>query len=212
VVPACKSHIRNEFWDFLYELPEFLRYSKKGRTAQIYASNTNFLSDPKGYNKHALTIDVESEWKFKKTVKFLKKWNYETKKNVAQESFHTFKSFHIEEIIKCYFQENPTLDIASAITKFFLEWLSYLQKPNFQDRADSSIYIDEYVTAISDKDIKIIEDRLNIAKTYMELLYSQDLDEIEDTLRIILLLIIPKHKIPKEITIPRSSAPFFFES
>jgi hypothetical protein len=66
-------------------------------------------------------VDKKSDGRFKKVVKFLKRWNYEIKQQVEDSEFTSYKSFHIEEIIKQYYIQNPTMEVCDALLKFYEE-------------------------------------------------------------------------------------------
>ena len=67
-----------------------------------------------------------------------------------------FKSFHIEQVITKYFQENKSLEIFDAIFKFFINLSNIIQVPEIKDRADSNRYIDEYLNNLDHEQKKKI--------------------------------------------------------
>ncbi len=213
VVPAklATSFPKNEFGDYLYELPEFLNRSKKWRTLELYQSNTVLLSDPKWYIKEALKVDLSSNGNFKRAVKFVKKWNYAVSKSSLSSSFQSFKSFHLEEILKSYFIENTELSLTDALIRFYSEWANYLGRPSILDRADQNktLFIDSYVNDLSQEDrAKIIENLWTAKRLLNSILIQEDEVEIFRILKNIIWdwqIYVP----PENIYVPRSASPHF---
>lgn len=213
VVPVKKAIDlpRNEFWDSLYELPDFLKYSKSKRK-DLYEWNATSHSDPKWYISQAIVVDRESDGRFKRAVKFLKRWNYWMKKDVNNDEFKSFKSFHIEEIIKKFYMEIPELELYEVIFKFFQEWMNFLERPQFPDRAGviigDNFFVDQYIADdISDTDKALIKSYLEKWVTLMGLLMHED--DIDATLKAILFMNPIKKPAPKQIIVPRTSWPAF---
>lgn len=207
-VKQARDVPKNEFGDYLYELPDFLKHSKRNR-GEFYELNTISHSDPRGYISQALYVDRLSEWRFKKAVKFLKRWNYWMDQEVDDENFSPFKSFHIEEIIKWYYMDNPQLQVLESLEKFFCEWISFLWGPIFPDRADNSKFIDQYVTEISEKDKKTMGEFLSKAKSQIWLIKMQEENEIQEILEHLLFIWGSVKLPPKKIFVPKTSSPYF---
>lgn len=210
VVPVrkAKEMPKNEFKLYLYELPEFTKHSKKWRKA-FYGSNAVSLSDPEGYREKALEVDGQSGWRFKKVVKFLKRWNYGMKQEVNDVDFISFKSFHLEEIIKRYYIDNPSLWVGDAIVRFYNEGMNFLQEPQFLDRAaklsGQHFYIDEYVRGISSESKKKIQEYLTKWIEHMELVHISSDSDVEDIARRLLFMAVPRKELPKYTTVPKHS-------
>lgn len=147
VVPAWTTGATNDFGDDIYRVPEIILKGHR-RRAQSYKRLAEqgrhmryILSDPKGYISVASDLN-DANPDFRKSVKLPKKW-----KQLAKGDYEEFKlkSFHIEQIISCYFLKNSTLDILGAVIQFFTElpqWITHSQIP---DRADPTRNIDTYV-------------------------------------------------------------------
>lgn len=68
------------------------------------------------------------------------------------------KSFHLEQIITNYFQDNRELEIADAIFDFFIELSVIIEKPNqISDRANNDKFIDDYLEDLTDEQKKKIK-------------------------------------------------------
>lgn len=215
VVPVRQARElpKNEFGLFLYEMPEFTKHSKKWRMA-FYESNVVSHSDPEWYREEALMVDKHSEGRFKKAVKFLKRWNYEMKKKIDDKDFTSFKSFHIEEIIKSYYFEDPTLWVHEAIQKFYQEGMDFLQKPLFLDRAaiisGQEFYIDEYVRDMPDTSKNTIQKYLNQWLELMEYIQNcTSQSDIEEFIKRLLFLVWPQKTPEKHTTVPKYSGSHF---
>ena len=141
IVPAY-AFSKNEFGEDVYMVPEILR-KKHGkdraehyeRIALEHREAEWIRSDPLGYIRIASKIDQTTNGEFRKTTKIIKKW----KNNLADEDNNLkLKSFHLEQVITRYFQNENSLEIFDAIFKFFVELPEILEKPNqIEDRANN---------------------------------------------------------------------------
>lgn len=151
IVPALITEAKNEFGDDIYLVPEILRLGHKRREAKYKRVQENIdridwiLTDPRGYISVASALNKLND-DFRKSVKIPKKW-----KCVSKERNDDFKlkSFHIEQIITLYFRKDSSLTISEAVTKFFEELPTWLEKSQIPDRADSSKNIDAYVDELT---------------------------------------------------------------
>lgn len=173
----------------------------------FYDSDSAILSDPKGYINQAMEVDNGSNKKFKRAVKFLKRWNYAVKE-IESETFKGFKSFHIEEILKHYFLENPSISIYESVLKFLSEAESFLGQPMFPDRADASIYIDSYVQDIGPEGKSRIIHYVENAKNLLRLLSIKETSEIPGILKMILSPNSTSEK-PKQTYVKPSYSPHY---
>lgn len=155
-------------------------------------------------------MDNQSEKRFKKVVKLLKRWNYEME-NKEGETFKGFKSFHIEEIIKAYFIANGTLGTYDCLMKFFDEAIDFLAEPSFPDRADSTRFIDAYVAEISAGNKQKIVSHLEIARSLLSTLVGKTEEhEVIDLLEILLAMkSVPS--FPKQVYVSPSYSPHYLE-
>lgn len=70
------------------------------------------------------------------------------------------KSFHLEQVVTKYFQENRSQTIFDAIFDFFVNIPNILRPNQIPDRADHDKFIDDYIVKFSKEQIqKIIEAR-----------------------------------------------------
>lgn len=155
IVPAIPLAEKNEFGDCLYSVPELLKLSRSLRK-KLYSSGEKISwkkSDPKGYARVSSIVN-DSNDSFRKVVKFIKSWRRSCKKNYPLLSL---KSFHLEIIIYQVFLNNPDIGVVPAVRKFFEILPSYLNKPIINDRADNSVFIDEYLNGVSDFDKREIK-------------------------------------------------------
>jgi len=150
IVPAKNTGQKNEFGDYILEVPEILFYSKKNRT-KIYKSKKKVdwrKSDPKGYKEEIKKLHEKND-NLRKVIRFLKKWRWNCKKNYPN---FPIKSFHLELIVKDIFETNNNITFLEAIEEFHKDIMEYFKAPYFLDRADDNVYVDDYV-----KDINIFD-------------------------------------------------------
>lgn len=150
IVPAYKDGA-NEFSLDEYRVPELIKQKHRNRSKfyeekRLSGKGVEWIkSDPRGYIEVAKNINNKNE-DFRRTVKFIKAWKGACKRE--DEKFK-LKSFHIEQVIAGYFEEDVSLTIFDGIFKFFSELKDIIREPQIPDRADSSQCIDSYLT---DKD------------------------------------------------------------
>lgn len=172
IVPSIKlDDVNEDFWDNLYEVPEilFVKHNKrKDFYKNKYTNHKNIewkKSDPKWYINKANNVRSINE-NFIYASVFLKRWKYIVKNSNSK----FLKSFHIEEYIKNVVISNKNIfliDLFKAIKDI------NIYEPNCLDRANTDIYIDDYVK--NDDDFK--KERLNIKKEIDRLVIS--LTELE---------------------------------
>jgi hypothetical protein len=153
IVPAY-IFSKNEFNEDVYKVPEILgKHHGKGRMDyyQILVKENRQMgwisSDPRGYIKIASNIDKSTNGEFRKTVKIIKVW----KNNLADADAELkLKSFHLEQTITKYFQDNQSLEVVDATYKFFIELSEIIEKPNqIRDRANNDKFIDDYLEVLT---------------------------------------------------------------
>lgn len=158
LVPALKKGI-NEFGQSMFFVPEVIKQHRGEKRAKFYSevlanmSEINWIkTDPLGYNEVARIIN-ESNKDFRKAVKFVKGW-----KNKCKELNSEFKlkSFHLEQLITRDYIKNNKLDIFDSVFKIFTELKENVQKPNIKDRADSTKFIDSYVSDLTQSQLELI--------------------------------------------------------
>lgn len=182
VIPAY-SLDKNEFGDDMYMVPELLKQGHE-KWQQFYGEFQEdnkkmgwIPSDPMGYIEITKTVNQKNS-DFRKTVKFVKAW-----KNALKEKDETLKlkSFHIEQVITQYFQDNKKeMEIFDAIFKFFCEIPTIIEIPQIPDRADKSVMIDQYVADLT-KDQK---DKIKQARNCF-LIKLEELEEFSSIAKLV---------------------------
>lgn len=150
IVPAIISGEINTYGDDMYWVPHIARYSKTKR-ARVYSEQKPIdwiMSDPRGYITDAKELNDINQ-NFRKVAKFVRKWRRGCK---SLDDTFPLKSFHLELIVNDIFCETDDLEIFQAIKVFFTKLPYYLQEPSFIDRANSSMYVDSYISSITDVD------------------------------------------------------------
>ncbi len=160
VVPAY-SFSKNEFKQETYKIPEIIKKKHEQKIKDLHPSSKKMgwiHTDPRSYIKIAEELN-QSNRDFRKTVKFIKAWKNVCKENDKNKNFK-LKSFHIEQVITKYFNENKKLEIFDSIFKFFCEIPKIIEKPQIKDKADNKKYIDEYLNGLTkEQKSKIIQAR-----------------------------------------------------
>lgn len=150
VVPAYISST-NEFGDDMYFVPEIFAKSHTGKMRKYEEFKKSghqmawIPSDPRGYIEVARQVN-ENNSDFRKSVKLIKAWKSSCK---SLDKDFKLKSFHIEQVITQYFQENPTLEIYDTIFKFFCDIPSIIDRAQISDRADRNRNIDVYIDSLT---------------------------------------------------------------
>jgi hypothetical protein len=141
IVPAIKSGEKNEYKEDIYFIPE------DGNEGIIWKK-----SDPRGYILEARELNDTNE-SFRRVSKFVKKW-----KNNCEDRNKLFslKSFHLETIVKHLIIENKDSTAYDTLINFYSDLDYYLSEPKFPDRADQSVFIDDYIRDLSEDQIEII--------------------------------------------------------
>lgn len=150
IVPAY-VYSDNEFDQDTYKVPEIAEQKhikRKQFYKQLQESDIDMgwiHTDPRGYIEITKQVN-EVNNDFRRVVKFIKAW-----KNSHKEEKEEFKlkSFHIEQVIIQYYQENTELEIFDAIFKFFVEIPQIIKNPSIKDRANNHKFIDKYVEELS---------------------------------------------------------------
>lgn len=157
VVPAIELNEKNEYGDPLYCVPEILLLNKHNRQRRYEAADDKSMSwiksDPRGYIKAASDLNNENS-AFRYTSKWLKSWRHECKLEFGDD--FRFKSFHLEQIIFNYFVEHPDATTLEAAIDCMGSLPTFLDTPQFPDRADPEIFIDEYITSLTHEERRLI--------------------------------------------------------
>lgn len=159
VVPAIPSD------DGMYWVPEtaHLSVARRRKLYESYTGLTWIKSDPKGYKEQAKNTDVKSQRRFRKSAKFVKKWCNGCK---ANDSTFSLKSFHLELLVTEIFKANPLLTVWGSIQQFFSEFGDSIAVPQLADRADSSRFIDSYLSELTETE------KLNLRNAQVEALHT----------------------------------------
>lgn len=180
IVPAYISG-HNEFNLDTYKVPEIINLSRKKRITKYEELKTSWndmwwiKSDPRGYIEVAKELN-ELNKDFRKTVKLVKKWKLNLYKK--DESLK-LKSFHLEQVVTKYFQENRSQTIFDAIFDFFVNIPNILRPNQIPDRADHDKFIDDYIVKFSKEQIqKIIEARDDLLIKLENLKWNDDIWKI----------------------------------
>lgn len=151
IVPAY-IFSKNEFNNDIYKVPEILRQKHGKQRTEYYQRLLSkqlemgwIVSDPNGYIEIARRLN-KSNQDFRKTVKFIKAWKNSCK---MKDDDFKLKSFHIEQVVTNYFQENIDKEIFDGIFNFFVNIPLTIKIPQIKDRAKNGKYIDEYVKELT---------------------------------------------------------------
>lgn len=170
LVPALKKGL-NEFRQSMFFVPEVIKKFRGENRAMFYSealkNNTEIKwikTDPFGYNEVARIIN-DSNKDFRKAVKIIKGW-----KNKCKELNDDFKlkSFHLEQLITRDYIENRKLDIFDSVFKLFSELKDNIQMPNIKDRADDTIFIDNYLNKLTPTQKDLIYQAIDAVLIKME--------------------------------------------
>ncbi len=151
IVPAY-IFSKNEFNDDTYKVPEILRKRRGKKRTEYYQTLLHeqkemdwIITDPRGYIEIAKNVN-QLNTDFRKTVKFAKAWKNSCK---ARDDSFQLKSFHIEQVITNYFQEDTPFTIFDGLFKFFVSLPQLLDTAQIKDRANNESYIDAYVSDLT---------------------------------------------------------------
>jgi hypothetical protein len=151
IVPAY-SYGENEFNQPTYRVPEILKKTKHSARNEMYerkileGKHTGWInSDPRGYISVATEVGENDD--FRKSVKIVKHWKEQLK---LVDNEMELKSFHLEQIITRYFQNNPQGTIFDAVFTFFVDFQNTVIVENqIFDRANPDKFIDDYIEKLS---------------------------------------------------------------
>jgi len=196
IVPAY-IFSENEFDEDIYKVPEIINetHGKKRMEyyQRIYAEHKEIgwiASDPRGYIKIASAVDKSTCGEFRKTVKLIKKWRSNLEKS---DDNLKLKSFHLEQIVTKFFQDNQQLEIFDAIFKFFTELPEIIDRPNqIRDRANPDRFIDDYLAQFTEEQKEKIKNARDGFLLKLENL--RESDSIESLLKILFYQRKPKEK------------------
>lgn len=149
VVPAVVTNRLNEFGDPIYCVPEIQKLSHMQRKS--FQGTARWIeSDPKGYVGQARDLDELTQGRFRKAVKVVKAWRQKHKKELGDE--FKLKAFHLEQLMTQYMETNPYEPILNAIQAVFGSLNTAIESPSIPDRANSGVFIDQYVADLTSKE------------------------------------------------------------
>ncbi|WP_300394169.1 hypothetical protein [Henriciella sp.] len=167
VVPAFSTG-QNEFGDPMYVVPETAKHPRRERRYIPGGANKDdfgdpssywIRSDPRGYISAAQRLNDDND-DFRKAAKIVKRWKQNQKLN--DDNF-PLKSFHLEQIVTRILSANRGLSLFDIIFEFFRTIEDYVRDPRIPDRADPSIFIDQYIADLSHSERR----KISHAKDYV---------------------------------------------
>lgn len=183
VVPAAETSRRNEFGDPIYCVPEIQKLSHiqrksfSGKAAWIF-------SDPKGYIKEAQQREEQTDGRFRRSAKVVKAWRQKHKKELGDE--FKLKSFHVEQLVTRHLQRGPTDTILQVLRAMYGNLNTAIEAPAIPDRANSQVYIDQYVADLTPaekaKILNLQKDAYNIVIRLESAQSSEEVDRLMDEL------------------------------
>jgi hypothetical protein len=158
-VPAVDIGEKNKFGDPLYMVPEILRMNRHNRTERYVKAAKDakpigwIRTDPRGYVTAAAALNNSNE-NFRHTVKLLKSWRHASK--MAFKDKFRLKSFHLEQIVQKYFEDNSGRTTVDASIDVLASIPNYLRVAQIPDRSGDRQLIDEYVNELTPEEKQLI--------------------------------------------------------
>ena len=157
VVPALELMERNIYHETLYEVPEILKLNQHNRARRYQNAAVRPISwvktDPRGYIRAASALN-DTNPNFRHATKFGKGWRHFCK--MAYEDDFKFKSFHFEQMFFRFFTDHPGASTTDAIIVCLGAIPTALEQPQFKDRANDKVFIDEYVRELDGKQKSLV--------------------------------------------------------
>lgn len=157
VVPALELMERNLYHEPLYEVPEILKFNPHNRARRYQNAAIQPISwiktDPRGYIRAASELNNANP-SFRHATKFSKGWRHFCK--MAYEDDFKFKSFHFEQMFFRFFTDHPGANTTDAIIACMGAIPAALEQPQFKDRANDKVFIDQYVRELDGKQKSLI--------------------------------------------------------
>jgi len=170
IVPAIIRG-KNEFGDDTFSVPEIVQVRSHNKRQEYYAKLRAskkqmqwIKTDPLGYITVASEINKKNS-DFRKSVKFVKAW-----KNRCKDINDEFKlkSFHLEQIITEQLKEDNNQTVYDSIFICLTGLKNSINKPSLKDRADSSKFIDHYVSEFTVNQVRLINEAIDAALIVLE--------------------------------------------
>lgn len=212
IVPALELPERNHpYGDPIYEVPEILKLNKRNRKRRYEQASEEHpiiwvKTDPRGYITAASDLNDKNR-NFRHATKFGKGWRHACKDEY--EDGYCLKSFHLEQIFFRYFTDNPGATTLGAITHC-LGWIpTALTQPQFKDRADESVFIDEYVRSLTPTEkALIIRLQAEAQQLILRLPGAANEAELEKLLDAILDVKKPRYSFPAATVVAQPRQPW----
>lgn len=165
LVPAIPTGKKNSYGDDVYWVPQIAELSKRKRIQKYSAKESIdwIKSDPLGYITDARELNERNE-DFRRAAKFIRKWRRGCKDKVN----FPLKSFHLELIVNDIFKQSPDINTINAVIQFLDELSAHLVAPSFVDRAESTRFVDEYVSNLTLREREIISGRILAASAAVQ--------------------------------------------
>lgn len=146
VVPAAETGKKNEFGDPIYCVPEIQKLSHIQRKT-FHGTAAWIYSDPKGYIVEAQKLEEQTDGRFRRSAKVVKAWRQKHKKELGDE--FKLKSFHVEQLVTRHLHQRPNDTILQVLRAVFSRLNTAIEAPAIPDRANSQVFIDQYVADLT---------------------------------------------------------------
>lgn len=159
VVPALEDG-KNEFGEPMYRVPEIVRFGHTARRRFELEVKRNerainwIKSDPRGYASAGRVLH-ERNSDFRPSARFVKGWRARVKQRRPN---FALKAFHVEQVIAGIIGRNEASEIAEAVALFLDRLPTIMSRPQVPDRADGTVFIDEYVRSLTPEERREVED------------------------------------------------------
>jgi len=176
IVPAIQDG-KDENDIEMYLVPEVTQIEKKYRASFLeerMKSNKEIewiKSNPRAYKKQSEELREKYPDLYRFSVILIKTWKNGCK-NVDED--FCLKSFHLEQIVAEEVESLKDKTTSNLLKIIFDNFPQYLEKPNFQDKANNGRFIDDYIKDVTDNQKKLVLDFVEKAKT--------DLTNLENSL------------------------------
>lgn len=161
----------------MYLVPEVAQIEKKYRASFLEEKGKSDIeiewikSNPRAYKQQSKELREKYPDLYRLSVILIKTWKNGCK-NVDED--FCLKSFHLEQIVAEEVENLKDKTMSSLLRVIFDKFPQYLEKPNFQDKANNGRFIDDYIKDIRIQQKKLVLDFVEKAKS--------DLTNLENSL------------------------------
>lgn len=212
VVPAAVMSQENEFGDPIYCVPEIQKLSHRQRKS-FTGTATWIYSDPKGYIVEAQKLEDGTDGRFRKVAKVVKAWRQKHKKELG-DAFR-LKSFHVEQLVARHLRQRPGDTILQALRSVFSNLNRAIEAPSIPDRANSQVFIDQYVAELTPTEkAKILSLQRDAFSVIVRLETAGSNDEVDRLMRELTEVAktaSPLYAAPAAVVIARPAQPYAAE-